>query len=367
MWETEYFAGKVERLPLAISGLGIFLGLVLVGEVVLYLLAYAPGYNGLIVGAVTSIPFIGCLVYGGYWLQQSQIVTEQYSRIARWWTGGMLAVTLLIVGITISMNSMRLQRLVGTIRWTVAIGGCLGLIIGVLQSRSIQRAVEIERVRLRQEETEQERDRLDEFATIVSHDLRNPLATARGYTELAREEGDPEYFERITNSLDRMERIIDDVLWLAREGREIGTREEVELAEAIDDAWDVIASDGVDAELVYDADQLGRTTADSDRLSQLLENLLGNEIKHGGPGVTVRVEPIEEGFAIADDGPGIPDSIREQVFEQGVTTAEDGTGLGLYIVNQIAEAHGWQVDVTESDSGGARIEITGVETVSAAE
>lgn len=214
---------------------------------------------------------------------------------------------------------------------------------------------------------QQQNEQLEEFASIVSHDLRNPLATARGYSELAREEGDPENFERITHSLDRMERIIDDVLWLAREGRDIGTKEDVDLAEVIENAWKIIAPDGVDAELVYVAEGLGSITADYDRLCQLLENVLGNAIKHGGPGVRVRVERIENGFAIEDDGPGVPESIRERVFEQGVTTMDDGTGFGLYIVKQIAEAHGWQVDMTESETGGARIEITDIEGPSAAE
>lgn len=214
---------------------------------------------------------------------------------------------------------------------------------------------------------QQQNEHLEEFASIVSHDLRNPLATARGYSELAREEGDPEHFERITHSLDRMERIIDDVLWLAREGREIGTKETVDLVEAIENAWKVVASDGVGAGLVYEAGELGSITADSDRLCQLLENVFGNAIKHGGPDVTIRVERIKNGFAIEDDGPGIPDAIREQVFEQGVTTADDGTGFGLYIVKQIAEAHGWQVEMTEGETGGARIEITDIESPPTAE
>lgn len=214
---------------------------------------------------------------------------------------------------------------------------------------------------------QQQNDQLEEFASIVSHDLRSPLATARGYSDLAREDGDPEYFERITHSLDRMERIIEDVLWLAREGREIGTKEEVDLAAAIEKTWKIVAPDGVDAELVYAAERLGSIIADYDRLCQLLENVLGNTIKHGGPGVTVRVERTENGFAIEDDGPGIHDSIREQVFEQGFTTADNGTGFGLHIVKQIAEAHGWQVTVTDSETGGARIEITEIERPPASE
>ena len=75
-----------------------------------------------------------------------------------------------------------------------------------------------------------------------------------------------------------------------------------------------------------------------------------------GP-VSVTVGAFDGGFYVADDGPGIPPARRETVFDPGVTTAADGTGFGLAIVREIAEAHGWTVSVTESESGGARFEI----------
>ena len=70
---------------------------------------------------------------------------------------------------------------------------------------------------------------------------------------------------------------------------------------------------------------------------------------------TIRVGGIEDGgFYAEDDGPGIPESERGAVFEYGYSTEEDGIGLGLASVKGIADAHGWTVDVGESDAGGAR-------------
>ena len=77
--------------------------------------------------------------------------------------------------------------------------------------------------------------------------------------------------------------------------------------------------------------------------------------------MTVTVGPLDDGFFVADDGPGIPADERDQVFEYGYTTDRDGTGYGLPIVERIADAHGWSVRATESDAGGAQFEITGVE------
>lgn len=75
------------------------------------------------------------------------------------------------------------------------------------------------------------------------------------------------------------------------------------------------------------------------------------------------VGDLPDGFHVADDGPGIPEEARERVFESGYSTVEDGTGFGLNIVAEIAEAHGWDVDIDESRAGGARFEFTGVEIV----
>jgi len=76
---------------------------------------------------------------------------------------------------------------------------------------------------------------------------------------------------------------------------------------------------------------------------------------------------LPNGFYVADDGTGIDPSERDAVFDPGHSTERDGTGFGLSIVERIAEAHGWEVSVTESRTGGARFEFTGVDLVDAEE
>jgi signal transduction histidine kinase len=85
----------------------------------------------------------------------------------------------------------------------------------------------------------------------------------------------------------------------------------------------------------------------------------------GDRSVTVTVGDLSDGsgFYVADDGPGIPEAERERVVDTGYSTSENGTGFGLSIVTEVAEAHGWELTLTESDDGGARFEIRGVETV----
>jgi signal transduction histidine kinase len=202
-----------------------------------------------------------------------------------------------------------------------------------------------------------ERDRLEEFASVLSHDLRNPLNVATGYLDLAIESGEMGHLDRVADSLDRMDALVEDVLMLAREP----SIDEPRPVDVADHARTAARTVGLDA-LEVDAD-LPTVDADPQALLRLLENLLRNSVDHAGSEVTVRVGPLVEptrefpvGFAVADDGPGIPPDERDCVFDSGYTTG-DGTGLGLPIVRSIADAHGWSVSVTESDTGGARFEI----------
>jgi signal transduction histidine kinase len=92
-----------------------------------------------------------------------------------------------------------------------------------------------------------------------------------------------------------------------------------------------------------------------------VENLVRNAVDHGGERVTVTVGTLGDGFYVEDDGVGIPAGERAAAFEAGYTTSRSGSGFGLNIVEQVADAHGWDVAVAEGTDGGARFEVTGVE------
>jgi signal transduction histidine kinase len=250
-------------------------------------------------------------------------------------------------------------------------------------------------------ELERQNERLERFASVVSHDLRNPLSVAKGRVDLALESHDDEDLEAAKSALERMETLVEDLLTLAREGQPISRTDYVSLASVVDRTREVVDTG---AATVRVEDNL-EFEADPDRLQQLLENLFRNSVEHGSTSsrpsaddagsedasepsvadapddavehgsadgertVTVRVGALDsgEGFYVEDDGPGIPAEARDDVFSFGYSTEEDGTGFGLAIVKEIAEAHGWRVSVVESADGGARFEVTGVETARRAE
>lgn len=235
----------------------------------------------------------------------------------------------------------------------------------------------------REQELREKNERLEAFAGIVSHDLRNPLSVAKGYLELLETDIDRDEIELIGSALDRMDILIEDLLTLAREGRSVTDPKPVSLSAVAGDAWGQIETGAA----TLDADADRTVVADRKRLQQLLENLFRNSVEHGStsnrpqadgdrPGggsgvdhdgaadpVTVRVGTLAsgEGFYVADDGPGIPEPERDRVFEPTYSTDEDGTGFGLAIVDEIAAAHGWAITVVESDDGGARFEFRGTD------
>ena len=214
-------------------------------------------------------------------------------------------------------------------------------------------------------ELEQQNERLTEFTSVVSHDLRSPLRTAQGRLELAAEECDTDHLASVADAHERMESIINSLLLLAREGRDTGTTERADLTEVVEQAWAMTGADVGPATLSLepgDADSLGHVEADRERLQRLLENVFTNAIEHGGESVTVSVGPLEGGFYIEDDGPGIPESERRAVFDVGYSATDEGTGFGLSIVSRIAESHGWTVRATSGSTGGARFEIADVES-----
>ena len=210
--------------------------------------------------------------------------------------------------------------------------------------------------RQRKQELKRQNERLGEFASIVSHDLRNPLSVADGRLELAMQECDSEHLESVAGAHERMETLIDDLLTLAREGTIVEETQSVQIADVSEQCWETVETG--EAMLRIETDLTIK--ADPARLREIFENLIRNAVEHSGGDVTITIGGLPDGFYIADDGPGIPPDKRNTVFERGYSTSESGTGLGLYIVQEIVDAHDWEVAICTSDFGGTRFEITGV-------
>jgi PAS domain S-box-containing protein len=225
------------------------------------------------------------------------------------------------------------------------------VVIGVFRDVSARREYE--------KELHRQIERLETLAEVLSHDLRNPLNVAEANVEMMIDSGDCDRLEAVDTAHDRMEALIDDALTLIHEGYEVEMTEPVELDGLVSDCWRHVQTEEATIRIARD----GVVYADPSRVKNLFENLFRNAIEHGGSDVTVRVGVTDDGFFVADDGPGIPEKHRDDVVEPGWTTDQEGTGLGLNIVSEIAVAHDWNLSVSESAEGGARFDFTGARSL----
>lgn len=223
----------------------------------------------------------------------------------------------------------------------------------------------------RRAELERQNRRLEHVTDVLSHDLRNPLEVASGFLPVALE-GEADAAGRVRDAHDRMNEIVEEALRAAR--RDVATPETdtVSLSTATQSAWRTVETGDSTISVPLDC----TVEADPAQLQTLLENLFRNAVEHSTGAVTVTVAPLATdesgrsvvvdsradefvGFAVADDGPGIPPVERDEVFARG-HSGDDGTGLGLAIVAEIVAAHGWSIEVTESSDSGAQFEVTDV-------
>ncbi|MDZ5810019.1 GAF domain-containing sensor histidine kinase [Halorubrum sp. AD140] len=226
---------------------------------------------------------------------------------------------------------------------------------------------------LQRQRTADEIERLDRFASVLAHDLRNPLGVAQGYVDLFRKTGDDQHLTTAADALDRMDVLVSDILTMVRQGETVESAEAVDLDSVAEHCWQSVVTG--ESDLRADAGLTVR--AAPDRLRRLFENLFrnsvehgstgsraepGDAVEHGGDGVTVRVGALADdaGFYVEDDGPGIPASERDSVFERGYSSEAEGSGLGLAIVASVAAAHDWRISVTDAPAGGTRFEIEDV-------
>jgi signal transduction histidine kinase len=354
--------GSVSCAALVIASLGLLTMIVNLSHLITEFNEYMVVIGAVVPPLLLSVGLIG----GSYWLWESDIDSRHHSVIVGWMGGTILAMS--VVGTSnlifeVAHGTGSPDFLFIAVNW-ITIGGFTGFLIGIYDARHRmeREALREQRQALatREQELERENDRLDRFAGILSHDLRNPLNVAEGRLEILQDDHESEHLDAVQAALNRIETLVDDALTMARNGRTIDNeeRQPVNLASRAEKCWDLVET--ADADLEIEGN--GILEAEPGRVSAIFENLYRNAIEHGGEDVTVSVGRVENngGFYIEDDGRGIPEE-ADDVFEPGYSSNHDGTGLGLSIVQETAEAHGWDVDLADGFDGGARFEITNVD------
>jgi sigma-B regulation protein RsbU (phosphoserine phosphatase) len=214
----------------------------------------------------------------------------------------------------------------------------------------------------------------EQMIGIVSHDLRNPLASILlGTALLSRgelSESQQRTLNRVTSSTERANRLIADLLDFtqARLGGGLSvTLEAIDLHEAVAQAVDELQHVHAGRQLVHGARGEGRCVADANRLAQVVGNLVSNAMAYGRPDAPVTVTSTLEGpsssLAVHNEGSPIPDALQASIFEpmtrgSGGHSPKRSVGLGLYIVREIAKAHGGTATLSSSERAGTTFTVT---------
>lgn len=195
------------------------------------------------------------------------------------------------------------------------------------------------------------------YSGIVAHELRNQLQIARRALSTDHSPKASEEWATVEDVLQGIDRIAETANLIAQETVDSDNLAPQSLTETIEMAWDHFERTQASLEIEGSAP----VVADHSILVIFFENLFRNSLHHAGPDVSIStgLRADENGFYVEDSGPGIPPAERSRIFEWGYSPTGN-TGFGLAIVKQIVAAHGWEITVTESDSGGARFEVSGV-------
>ena len=208
------------------------------------------------------------------------------------------------------------------------------------------------------EELEAKNAELERFTYTVSHDLKSPLVTIRGFLGFLEEDAasDPQRMKtdiaRITEATEKMQWLLNDLLELSRIGRLMNSPEEISFDELVGEAVEMVSGylNAKNVEIKVSADRQV-LYGDRQRLREVFENLLDNAVKYMGaqpePKITIGARPANDKtvYYVKDNGIGLASRYQEKIFGlfEKLDPAVAGTGVGLAIVKRIVEIHGGQI------------------------
>ena len=208
---------------------------------------------------------------------------------------------------------------------------------------------------------------LERFTYTVSHDLRSPLVTIRGFLGMLNkdlQDNQPEKiqndFDRIANATEKMDALLSDLLELSRIGRILNPPVEIESTRLIQDALDSVDARIRSKNVIVNIDsKFPNLYGDRIRLREVFENLIDNAVKYMGEqkrpviDIGIRNEGDKQVIYVKDNGLGIEENYHEKVFHlfEKLNPTIEGTGIGLALVKRIIETHGGQIWIESEGLG----------------
>lgn len=311
--------------------------------------------NQAVLGIVVHVVFGYIVVMSGLTIYRSDLDIAECLSAAKWCAGGFGLMALFVLWAS-APELLAGQFTLETLNELVvvgSVGAAAGVLIGLNRGQAVQN-------RRLVEEKEDQRDTLLFLLRLLRHDVRHDLVTIGGYADLldgeVESEQNREYLEHIEGRTESMRQLLetaDAIIESETGGRDLDV---IDLAPVLREQAALIRSEAPEATVVTDIDD-GLSVEADDLVAELFKNLLDNAVTHNPTDdLTVTVEGTSEGedviVEIADDGTGIPESIRDDLFDPEVRgKTSDGDGLGLYLVRKLVDAYDARLDVVDTDEG----------------
>jgi signal transduction histidine kinase len=315
--------------------------------------------NQVVLGIVVHVLFGYIVVMSGITIYRSDLAVDEALLAAKWCVAGCLFMGALVAWARLpdladGPSTTFLYELVVV----GSVGAAAGVLIGLNRGQAVQNARLVDERGDRQET-------LLFVLQLLRHDTQNDLTTISGYVDLLEEEVDSdearEHLARVQQRTEAMRDLFSTAgtLLESETGRVAETEVDVSLV-LREQANQIASVDGVDVDLDVPADL--RVEADP-LVDELFRNVVDNAVSHNPTdGLTVTVSARRDGdwieVIVADDGDGIPESIREDVFDPEVRRPDsEGEGLGLYLAQKLAVSYGGTIDVEGVEPSGTRFTI----------
>ncbi|QLG29124.1 ATP-binding protein [Halorarum halophilum] len=351
-----------DRLPMLLGGLALVLFVSLADRWFIEGESAPPLFS---VDTLTAVVFVVPLAigfgYGGYWLQRSSISRQRFRRIGYWCGGGIVVFLGVNLAIMATWPPESPAFAFGWGRFSFAVGGVGGLLMGIIEARSIERGRAAERAVTRAEMAEDQQKWFDYLNGLLRHEILNTVNVLSGNVTLLVEENDLDdetldRLETVQRQCRNMELVIRDVRVLIEATTGDAELGPVDLADVVADEVQDLRDAHGSATVEVDVPETLPVVAD-ELAGRVFSNLLTNAVKHNdGENPVVRVTARESDdwvvCRVEDDGPGVPDWKRENLFERSNDGGTDH-GLGLYLVRTLIERYRGTVELTETGPAGS--------------
>lgn len=371
MYAAVQFSGVelTDRPPTQCLSILVAISLVLVAtlavETLVQILAPGPVSGAFWLGVMTNVPIYVGVIVGTINLKRSSIDSRYYPRVTRWSAGGAVALAVLVGIFAPAMYTAWLDRL-SVVRWSLSVGLGGGFLAGYYSTRIVKQRVETERALVRAEEATERQELLEYLNALLRHEVLNATNVVHGRAVILEEDldGDSvpmEHLDVIQRQADEMSDIVQDVRVLLQANRNEMQFERVDVIESIEKEIQKVKDSHADVRVDLEVPDEAVVYA-NDLLPRVFENLFRNALQHNDTspvklGVTGRKTADRLVLEISDNGPGIPERLRENLFTPGVGDLDDDHGIGTVIVGRLVSQFGGDIEVLETGPDGTRIGV----------